>query len=129
MVPSVSARSDRPDSLPPESDDLDGQRVLAVLSDADCRTILAVADDDPLDAREIAARCDLSSSTTYRKLDRLVEAGLLAEQTAVGGEGPIRSVYRAAVAGVQVTRGGTGTLALAVHYRDDRSPVTVSLDG
>lgn len=50
--------------------------VLSVLSDDVCRSLLGVA-DEPLTAKELAAECDMSSSTVYRKLDALARTPLV----------------------------------------------------
>jgi DNA-binding transcriptional ArsR family regulator len=67
--------------------------LLGALSDADCRAILDAAGDEALCAREVADRCDLPLSTTYRKLDRLTATGLLSERTRVEGSGRHASEY------------------------------------
>jgi DNA-binding transcriptional ArsR family regulator len=67
--------------------------LLGALADGGCRAILDAAGEDALCAREIADRCDLPLSTTYRKLDRLTGAGLLAERTRVRGSGRHASEY------------------------------------
>ena len=53
--------------------------VLTALHDEDCRTVLAVTGEDALTAKEITERCDIPSSTVYRKIDRLTAVGLLDE--------------------------------------------------
>lgn len=63
-----------------ESPDL--ERVISVLDDAACREIVAVL-EEPLTVPEIAEETGCPLSTTYRKLDRLTEAGLVKETTGV----------------------------------------------
>ncbi|UHQ95439.1 helix-turn-helix domain-containing protein [Haloterrigena alkaliphila] len=60
----------------------DLERVIAVLDDADCREIIAIL-EAPKTVLEIAEETDLPLSTTYRKLDRLTEAGLASETVGV----------------------------------------------
>lgn len=49
-----------------------------LLSDADCRAILGVA-DTAMTTSEIADACDIALSTAYRKVERLSETPLLVE--------------------------------------------------
>ncbi|ADB63837.1 hypothetical protein Htur_5206 (plasmid) [Haloterrigena turkmenica DSM 5511] len=56
--------------------------VVAVLDDADCREIIAIL-EAPKTVPEIAEAVDLPLSTTYRKLDRLTDAGLASETVGV----------------------------------------------
>lgn len=55
------------------------ETILGAFDDADCRRILEATSDEAMSAKELAETCDLAMSTAYRKLDRLVEAGLLEE--------------------------------------------------
>lgn len=52
--------------------DATGQPLLDALEDERCLSILAAADEVATSASELSAACDLSASTTYRKVDRLV---------------------------------------------------------
>ena len=63
-----------------ESPDIGG--VIAALDDADCREIIEIL-EAPKTVPEIAEAADLPLSTTYRKLDRLTEAGLASETVGV----------------------------------------------
>lgn len=53
--------------------------VTAALDDADCRAMLAAL-EDPKTASELREECGIPSSTVYRKLDRLSDAGLVTER-------------------------------------------------
>jgi predicted transcriptional regulator len=70
-------------STNPLSDALapDIQTVFAALTSDDCRRVLRSL-DRPMTAQEIADACDLPRSTTYRKLDDMVDAGLLERRQA-----------------------------------------------
>ena len=53
-----------------------------LLEDEYARSILAATSTEPLSATELAERCEASSPTVYRRLERLQELDLLeAEQT------------------------------------------------
>jgi DNA-binding transcriptional ArsR family regulator len=75
-----------------EDDPPDLQTVLDALDDEDCREFVRAA-DEPMTARELSETCDVPLSTTYRKLDLLTEASLLAERTEVRSDGQHTSRY------------------------------------
>ena len=71
----------------------DLQSVLDALDDPDCRTIIEHL-DEPMTASEVSEECDIPMSTTYRKLDLLTEASLLAEGTEIRPDGHHATRYR-----------------------------------
>jgi len=71
----------------------DLQSVLDALDDPDCRTIIQHL-DEPMTASEVSEECDIPMSTTYRKLDLLTEASLLAEGTEIRPDGHHATRYR-----------------------------------
>ncbi|WP_049990357.1 winged helix-turn-helix domain-containing protein [Natrinema salifodinae] len=58
------------------------EHVVAALDDDGCREIIAIL-EEPMTAHEVAEATDRPLSTTYRKLDRLTEAGLVQEAVGV----------------------------------------------
>jgi predicted transcriptional regulator len=54
----------------------DVQTVFSALTSDDCRRVIRSL-DRPMTAQEVADTCELPRSTAYRKLDDMVEAGLL----------------------------------------------------
>lgn len=106
----------------------DGDAVLAALGDADCRSILASMDETPQSVAELARACDLPLSTAYRKVDRLVAAGLLAERTRLDPDRNHESEYVPGAADVCVSVGGDGELTVTVVDADgdESRPVTIS---
>jgi DNA-binding transcriptional ArsR family regulator len=82
--------------------------LLDALNDADARAICKATVESPRSAREIADTCDLSLSTTYRKLDALTEAGLLEEHTEVKTTGNNVNKYALRLDSVRISiRDGT----------------------
>lgn len=71
------------------------QDVLDALDDPDCRAIV-VALEEPMTAKQIADAADVPLSTTYRKLDLLSEASLLAESTEIRRDGQHATRYEVA---------------------------------
>jgi DNA-binding transcriptional ArsR family regulator len=79
-------------------DDVDEvETILDALHDDDCRAVLDATGEASLSASELADACDLPLSTTYRKLDTLTDAGLLAERTRLSPDGKHASEYVRAV--------------------------------
>lgn len=78
----------------PFASEADVDDVLGAFEDATCRSILATASESAQTASELAEHCDLPLSTTYRKLDRLTEAGLLEESIRIRRTGKHTSEYR-----------------------------------
>ncbi|WP_135824683.1 winged helix-turn-helix domain-containing protein [Halorussus ruber] len=77
------------------------QTVLDALNDSDCRRIVRQL-DEPMTASEISTECDIPTSTTYRKLERLTDASILTEQTAIRTDGHHTSEYTLAFEEVKV---------------------------
>lgn len=93
------------------------QELLDLLSDPRCRSILAATTDTARSARELAECCDVPLSTTYRKLDELVEAELLSERPRVRRAGKHPSEFRRVVDEVVVSVRPTGDTRLVVLER------------
>jgi len=96
------------------------QSFMDVLTDADCRAMVAATTDEALTARELSEAAELPLSTTYRKLDRLTETGLLTERTRLAAGGSHPSEYRRTVDDVVVSVGAEDGAALTVT-RDSRA--------
>ncbi len=94
-----------PTTLTETDDDLD--TAFDALSDPDCRTILATA-DEPMTTSEIADACDIALSTAYRKVERLSETPLLTEGVRFDPDGDHAAEYSRGVtdATLELTDGG-----------------------
>lgn len=90
------------------------ESALQAVHDPDCRAILRATSDEALSANEIGEQCDLPLSTTYRKLECLTEAGLLAEQTRISRSGKHASEYTKRVESVHVSVDENGDLQVTV---------------
>lgn len=96
------------------------QALFEALADPDCRDILRVL-DEPLPAKEVAAACDLPQTSTYRKLERLSEAELVAEETEVRADGHHATAYVRDCGGVFVGVGADGAVEVDI-LPDEESP-------
>lgn len=94
------------------------EAVLSALDDPDCRRILAAVTSTPATASELIDRCDLPSSTAYRKLDRLTEADLIEERTRLRADGNHVSEYICSVSAITLEFSADG-VALAVDIGED----------
>lgn len=70
------------------------QSFLEILTDTRCRAMLEATTARPRTAKEISEQVGLPLSTTYRKLDEMTEAGILAERTRLSPGGSHASEYR-----------------------------------
>lgn len=107
-----------PEQLRRVTDQRAVQDLLDVLDDDDCRAILGATTDDALSASELADRCGLPLSTTYRKIELLDDVGALAERTRFRPSGKHTSEYRRVLDSVVVSVGRDGGTELLVSMQD-----------
>lgn len=88
--------------------DTDPAEFLGALVDEDCREILRETSGEALSAGEISDVCEIPSSTAYRKVEMLTEAGLLSESVRVCPSGSHTSEYECAVSTVEIEVGDSG---------------------
>lgn len=96
----------------------DGRTILRLLGDDYARRILACS-DQPKTATEIANECGLPTSTTYRKVDQLQDAGLLEESLRPSVEGKHATEYRRVIDRISVSFPG-GVTVECRHRRTSR---------
>lgn len=89
-------------------DEQDVAAVLTALNDADCQRILSAIGSEARSAAELCERCGLPRSTTYRKLERLVDAGLVEEGLRIRASGHHTAEYERTYDDVHVTFGDEG---------------------
>ncbi|WP_324760501.1 transcriptional regulator [Haloarcula montana] len=77
------------------SEDTQSSEIYALLDDEYARAILTSTNARAKSAKELSAECDASLPTIYRRTDRLINCGLLEEQTQVEAGGHHYSVYKA----------------------------------
>lgn len=102
------------------------QTLLDALDDPGCRHILEAADDELMSASELSTACGIPLSTTYRKLDRLLDAGLLYERTRIRRSGKHTSEYARLVDDIVISVGEDGGLALELSLRTPLNRPTAS---
>lgn len=89
--------------------------LLDALEDADCRAILEATHEQALSAGELCEVCEMSSSTGYRKVAQLTEAGLLEESIRLDTDGAHESEYRLAVSDLAIELDGGVELRLGTE--------------
>ena len=95
--------------------------LLRALEDGDCRTILEATGEEALSATELSERYDLPTSTVYRKLERLTDAGLIEERIRIHRTGRHVSEYVRCVGDVRFSV-GDGEAELEVIRREREDP-------
>lgn len=92
--------------------------VLELLGDEYVRSILTVTNVESLSASELSERCDASLATVCRRLERLQDAGLVAERTRPRADGHHDTVYAATLEELSVRLTGD-ELAVELRRRDE----------
>lgn len=98
------------------------ETVLELLGDGQCLDLLGAA-SDPKTASELSDACGVPLSTTYRKLDRLSDADLVAIRARVGADGDHARRYVRNVSEVVVR------LESERRNRDPRAAAFVTVSG
>ncbi|WP_439027966.1 helix-turn-helix domain-containing protein [Haloarchaeobius sp. DT45] len=85
------------------SEECDEAELLALLDDEYARAILTATSTEPMSATELAETCEMSPPTVYRRVERLQNCGLLAEDMQYAEDGHHYAVYRSTVDHVTVS--------------------------
>jgi DNA-binding transcriptional ArsR family regulator len=89
-----SELSDSSETTPESKAQTDPEALLSLLSDDHARAILKTLSTDPLPAREIAERLDLSRPTVYRRLNQLQESGAVTASLSYDPDGHHRQQFQ-----------------------------------
>ncbi|MFC4360514.1 helix-turn-helix domain-containing protein [Halobium salinum] len=79
------------------SEGFDSTEVLRLLDDEYARTILTATSDRPMSAKELKEEVGASLPTVYRRVEGLLEQGLVVESTEIDPDGNHYNRYEAAV--------------------------------
>ncbi|WP_134671811.1 winged helix-turn-helix domain-containing protein [Halorussus marinus] len=101
-----------------ESVDIDLATVIDLLDDEYIRSILVETSDAPMSANELSELYDLSTSSIYRRLDRLTEVDLVGERTRPRADGHHETVYIARLDRFELAI-RDGNLAWEIDRRSD----------
>lgn len=103
------------------------ERVLEALDDANCRTILAATRDTSLTVSELCEHTDVAQSTAYRKVEELVETGLLEENLRLRSSGNHVSTYACRVEDVTVTVDADSGIELSFTHAESDVGISTPL--
>lgn len=92
--------------------------IFAILDDEYSRAILVATIREPRSGRALSEECDMSRATVSRRVNDLVEQGLLVERTRLDPEGHHFSEYEAVLERVVVRLLAEG-FDVAVELRED----------
>ena len=98
------------------TEDIAVDEVLSLLADDYAQSILDTLADGEQTATAIADRCEASTVTIYRRLNRLETVGLVTTTTQIAADGNHRTTYHARPASVAISiseDGLTGDLTVA----------------
>lgn len=99
-------------------EDVDVPTVVGLLDDEYARDILRAASEQRRSAKELAEAIDASLPTVYRRVDELVDVGLLQEETELRSDGNHHSVYVTTLARVELEL-NEGTFEMQLEYTKD----------
>jgi predicted transcriptional regulator len=91
------------------------------ITDDECCRLLSAVETEPKPVKELSEECEIPLSTTYRKMNRLQEAGLVEEQIQLGGSGNHTSVYRQQFDGARITLSEDGEFEVELLAEDRQS--------
>lgn len=100
------------------SEERNADEMFEALCSNHARAILVAASSDPCSAQELAEQCDASLPTVYRRVDALVEQGLLVETMNVDPDGNHYTVYAARLDSVRFDVENSGFIASISLARD-----------
>lgn len=93
-------------------------RILDLLSDDVVKRILVVADCEPMSAQSLEPHCDASLATIYRRIEDLLEFGLLRERTELESDGNHYRRFESNLDRLSISL-DDGDLSIDVDRRDD----------
>jgi predicted transcriptional regulator len=103
-------------------------RLLETITDSDSRAIIRETRTEALTAKEISKRCDIAPSTTYRKIDRLVDVGLLDEQIRFTSKTRHTHEYIHDIDGIELDLSSTGISVLVTEGMAEQTDQPLSAD-
>lgn len=93
--------------------------VLTAIADPDCQTILAASSEQSLSVSDIVEQCDIPTATAYRKVNMLVDAGLLHERIQIHPYGRNEREYSLRIDTVHVKLTDCGSPEATITFSDE----------
>jgi len=110
----------------------DPETVLAAISDPRSRAVIAATAEGPRSVADIVDDCEMSTATAYRKVNQLVEAGLLSEDVRVHPDSTNVREFALRAEAIHVTLSQEGVSSVTISERTAEEPAQappVSTDG
>lgn len=111
---SVLASTNSPDSST-------ARDLLAAIADPDCQTILAASAEQSLSVSDVVERCDIPTATAYRKVNMLVDTGLLHERIQIHPYGRNEYEYSLRIDTIHVNLTESGSPEAIVKVTDEEA--------
>lgn len=92
-------------------------QLMSALNNKKSRRILSETTHEALSADEISDRCDIPLSTVYRKVERLVDAGILVERVRLSSHPDYTREYLLEIETINVDISGDSGLSLMLSRR------------
>ena len=106
-----------------------GTELLNVLGDECSRRILSATSERPMTVKELTERCSVSSTTVYRRINTLVDRGLLYEKPTFPSDGASKKLYESTVRRIETTVDGGGFTVHTYGERTDHGRIVELLSG
>lgn len=103
-------------------------RLLETVTDRDSRAIIRETRSEALTAKELSKRCDIAISTAYRKIDRLVDVGILEERIRFTSKTRHTHEYVHDIDGIELDLSTTGISVVVTEEIADQTDQPVSAD-
>lgn len=85
------------------SEELDSATLFALLDDGYARRILTHLNEEPMSAKTLSNQCDASPPTIYRRINRLKDLDLIAEETKLDEQGNHYAVFTSRFDSLSIT--------------------------
>lgn len=102
------------------TDDSDVREIAALLEDEYAHAILLYTSNEVMSAAELSDACDASPSTIYRRIERLQDHDLLAEQLSLDKDGHHYTTYTARLDRVTIEL-KDGAFEIEITYRPENA--------
>lgn len=102
-----------------DTDGGDSPELFDLVIEPTTRAVLEAVNDEPLSAKELADRCDVSGPTMYRRVNAMEEFDLLTTGTQIDPNGNHYTVYESNVDQIEVEIDpSNGEVTVDLTYRD-----------
>ncbi len=109
-------------------DEADVNQLFEAISDPASRAIIRETRAEALTAKELSQRCDMATSTAYRKIERLVDVGLLSEHVRFTSKTRHAHEYTHDIDDIEIDVTSTGISVVISEEVSDKTEVRLSAD-